>query len=144
MKPKFDNLAMASSSGCTGIPRRATIWSREGPFLRSRSMGVWRGFLVAICLCSCGCIPREGESIGAVDPLDSIPAIQKAADARDKKAVPALIDQLSNDDPAIRFYAIEALQRITGQTFDYVYYDEVDQRKPALERWRRWLKQRKT
>jgi len=107
-------------------------------------MGVWRGLLVATCLLTCGCVPREGQSIGAVDPLNNIPAIQRAAAEKDEKAVPALVDQLNSDDPAVRFYAIEALRRITGQTFDYVYYDEMDERKPAMERWRHWLKQRKT
>jgi hypothetical protein len=96
-----------------------------------------------MCLASGGCIPREAQSIGAIDPLNSIPAIQKAAAEREHKAVPALVVQLNNDDPAVRFYAIQALQRITGQTFDYVYYDEADARKPAIARWQQWLKQRK-
>jgi hypothetical protein len=106
-------------------------------------MGIWRGLLVVVCLASGGCIPREGQFIGAVDPLNNIPAIQKAAAERNEKAVPALVSQLNNDDPAVRFYAINALQRITGQTFGYVFYDEADQRKPAIERWRQWLNQRK-
>jgi hypothetical protein len=106
-------------------------------------MGIWRGLLVVMGLMSCGCIPREGQFIGAVDPLCNIPAIQKAAADKDQKAAPALVVQLNNDDPAVRFYAIQALQRITGKTFDYVYYDEVDARKPAIARWQQWLKQRK-
>jgi hypothetical protein len=105
-------------------------------------MGICRGVLVAFCLGAGGCFPREAQTIGAVDPMADIPAIQRAADARDAKAVPALIGQLNNDDPAIRFYAIEALQRITGRTFDYRFYDDVDARRPAIDRWNRWLKQR--
>ena len=73
--------------------------------------------------------------------MNSIPAIQDAGQRHDRRAVPALVAQLDNDDPAIRFYAFEALHRITGKTFDYRYYDDVDQRRPAVERWQQWLKQ---
>ncbi|HEY2586431.1 MAG TPA: HEAT repeat domain-containing protein [Tepidisphaeraceae bacterium] len=104
-------------------------------------MGVWRGLLVVACLAAGGCIPREDQSIGAVDPMNSIPAIQKAAETHDRKAVPALVAQLDNDDPAIRFYAIESLQRITGKSFDYHYYDDADDRRPTVNRWKQWLKQ---
>jgi hypothetical protein len=107
-------------------------------------MGVARGVVIAACLASGGCFPRESQTIGAIDPMSSIPAIQKAAESRNQNAVPALVAQLNNDDPAIRFYAFGALERITGQTFDYRYFDDVDERRPAIERWQRWLKQRKT
>lgn len=106
-------------------------------------MGRCRVALVSACLAAGGCIPRESQSIAAVDPLNSIPAIQKAADTKDQNAVPALVAQLNNDDPAIRFYAIQALQRITGTTLDYHFYEGVDERRPAIARWQAWLKQRK-
>ena len=82
-----------------------------------------RGILVSACLIAGGCTPREDPSITAVDPLNSIPAIQEAAKNRDRRAIPALIKQLDNDDPAIRFYAITALHDLTGQTFGYHYFD---------------------
>jgi hypothetical protein len=78
-----------------------------------------------------------------VDPVNNIPAIQKAAETRDTKSVPALVGQLNSDDPAVRLYAIQALQRITGKTFDYHFYDEVDERRPAIARWQAYLKERK-
>lgn len=103
-------------------------------------MGVARGILMATCLAAGGCFPHESPSIGALDPMASIPAIQRAAETDDRSAVPALVAQLNNDDPAIRFYAFRALQRITGNSFDYRYYDDVDERRPAIERWQKWLK----
>jgi hypothetical protein len=106
-------------------------------------MGVWRRILIVSVLAAGGCSPPESRYIGAVDPLGNIPAIQKAAQDRDQRAVPALIGQLNSDDPAIRFYAIEALSSITGQTFDYYYYETADERRPAMKRWQQWLKQRK-
>jgi hypothetical protein len=107
-------------------------------------MGVARGMLMTAVLATSGCFPREAQSIGAVDPINSIPAIQNAAQTNNRAAIPALVNQLDNDDPAIRFYAFGALNRMTGNSFDYHFYDDVDQRRPALERWRNWLKQRKT
>jgi hypothetical protein len=107
-------------------------------------MGAARGVLLAVCLAAGGCFPREGQSIGAVDPMNSIPAIQHAAETNNRSAIPALVAQLDNDDPAIRFYAFGALERMTNNTFDYRYYDDVDERRPAIERWQQWLKQRKS
>lgn len=104
-------------------------------------MGVWRGLLVAACLSAGGCFPRADPSITAADPMDSIPAIQRAAETKDRKAIPALVAQLDNDDPAIRFYAIGALRAITGQDLGYHYFDETDERRPALRRWKQWVSQ---
>ena len=102
-------------------------------------MGHWRCMAAAVWLCPlCGCFPHETRRIGAVDPQASIPAIQNAAHQKDYKAVPELVAQLESDDAAVRFYAIEALQRITGQTLGYHYYDDLDRRKRSILRWRHW------
>lgn len=98
----------------------------------------WRGMVLSACLIAGGCTPREDRSIVAIDPLNSIPAIQEAARKKDRKSIPDLITQLDNDDPAIRFYAISALQDITGQTFGYHYFDDKPDRKPAIQKWREW------
>ena len=104
-----------------------------------RAMGLWRAIAVFLSLLAGGCFPREPEQIGAVDPSSNIPAIQRAVREKDYKAIPALVGQLDSDDPAVRFYAIEALEKLTGQTLGYQYYDEPDQRKAAIRRWREWL-----
>jgi hypothetical protein len=88
-----------------------------------------------------GCIPQESKSIGAVDPMANIPAIQEAARQKDQAAVPALVRELGSDDAAIRFYAIVALRDITGQTMDFRYYDDFEQRKLAIQRWQKWLQE---
>ena len=95
--------------------------------------------LVACLAATQGCIPRESQSISSVDPMASIPAIQEAARKKDHSAVGALVGQLDNDDPAIRFYAIVALQDITGQTMDYRFYDDPEERKLAIQRWQKWI-----
>ena len=87
---------------------------------------------------ACGCAPREPRRIGAMDPTANIPAIQEAARDHDRAAIPQLVRQLESDDPAVRFYAIEALRKLTGKTFGYRFYDDPDERRPAVERWKRY------
>jgi len=65
--------------------------------------------------------------------------METAADKRDWRAVPQMVTDLESDDPAIRFYAIEGLRRITGLTFDFHYYEDEAQRQPAVDRWNQWL-----
>lgn len=73
------------------------------------------------------------------DPSGKIPAIKDAVEARDLAAARQLIKDLESDDPAVRFFAIQGLQRLTGQTFGYRYFDDERARKPALEKWHAWL-----
>lgn len=77
--------------------------------------------------------------IRSEDPAESIPAIKKAARVNDASAIPQLVKDLDSDDPAIRFYAIGALQRITGEDFGYKYFEDDAARKPAREKWQKWL-----
>lgn len=86
-----------------------------------------------------GCGPPMDRSVSNPDPSGKIPAIEIAADSHDWRAVPQMVKDLDNDDPAIRFYAIEGLRRITGQTFGYHFYEEGSQRGPAVDRWKQWL-----
>ena len=72
-----------------------------------------------------------------------IPAIKEAAQRHDTSAVAPLIEDLDSDDPAVRMYAIMALHEITGQDFGYVYYQDLEQRKPAAAKWRQWLEERR-
>ncbi|MCS7034013.1 MAG: HEAT repeat domain-containing protein, partial [Phycisphaerae bacterium] len=78
--------------------------------------------------------------LGDPDPTASIPAIRASAARKDLRAVDQLVEDLDHDDPAVRFYAIRALREITGQTFNYRYFEDELERKPAVEAWRSWLK----
>jgi hypothetical protein len=98
------------------------------------------GMVLAVCLIVGACSPREDRSIGAVDPLNSIPAIQDAARTKDRHAIPALVRQLDSDDPALRFYAIQALRDLTGQIFGYHYFDSAEERRPAVHAWQEWMR----
>jgi hypothetical protein len=88
-----------------------------------------------------GCAhPREPIRFDSPDVNVRIAAIRRAARTKDKSAAPQLVLALSDDDPAVRFYAIEALRRLTGDRKGYDYFDDdPDQRRPAVERWRTWV-----
>lgn len=87
----------------------------------------------------CGGPGPRTKSLTDPDPAAKIPAMKEAAREKNLKAVEQLVEDLNSEDPAVRFYAIEALKRMTGQTFDYHYYDDEEGRKPALEKWSQWL-----
>jgi hypothetical protein len=86
--------------------------------------------------CSSGYGPR---TVNNPDPSAKIPAIETAVAAKDYSSVAQMVKDLDSDDPAVRFYAINGLRRLTGQTFGYQYYCDEIQRRPALEKWRVWL-----
>lgn len=88
-----------------------------------------------------GCLtaPKVKPSLTHYDPAVKIPAIKMTAKLHDRSAVAQLVEDLDSDDPAVRFYSIRALRDLTGETFEYRYYDDDLERRPALERWRAWL-----
>ena len=74
------------------------------------------------------------------DPVDRVAAIQKAAAANDKAALPALVACLSDSESDVRFFAIAALRKITGLDFGYHHYDNEQARREAVDRWREYLR----
>ncbi|MGD1276068.1 MAG: HEAT repeat domain-containing protein [Tepidisphaeraceae bacterium] len=95
--------------------------------------------VVAVAVAAGGCFSPEPKSLSSDSAPRAVPAIKDAAARNDRKAIPRLIEDLNDGDPAIRFAAITALQQMTGQTFDYRYYDDDAARRPAVARWRQWL-----
>jgi hypothetical protein len=91
-----------------------------------------------------GCSAPEKPSITSNDPSLKIPAIRESAETHDRRAVAQLVKDLDSDDPAVRFYAIHGLKEITGNTFGYRYYEDDEERKPAIDRWKQWLRQQAT
>ncbi|MBW7905864.1 MAG: HEAT repeat domain-containing protein [Phycisphaerae bacterium] len=72
---------------------------------------------------------------------DRAGAIVRLAERGDREAIHALVDLLEDDDPAVRMYAILALERLTGETRGYRYYDSEARRAPAVQRWRTALRE---
>jgi hypothetical protein len=88
-----------------------------------------------------GCFSPDPISLTSDSPPSEIPAIKQAADKNDRTAIPRLVQDLDANDSAVRFAAINALRRMTGEDFGYRYYgDEID-RRPAVQSWRQWLKE---
>ena len=87
-----------------------------------------------------GCFSPDPKSLTSDSPPSAIPAIKDAADQNDRKAIPRLVQDLSDQDSAIRFAAITALRRMTGEDFGYRYYESESERGPAITRWNEWLK----
>jgi hypothetical protein len=88
-----------------------------------------------------GCQEPTGlRTIANPDPAVKIPAIKQAVDDHDRKQAAAMIENLEDDDPAVRLFAIQGLHRLTGQDFGYLYYASVEERAPAVEKWKQWLR----
>jgi hypothetical protein len=88
---------------------------------------------------STGCsAPRITPVLTDSDPSVKIPAMELAVRQHDMSAIPVLIKNLDNDDPAVRFYAIDALRKLTGSDFGYLFYSDEDVRRPAVLKWKQW------
>ena len=85
--------------------------------------------------------PAGPRTVKSEDLNIKVQAIRIAADRKDLTAAPQLVKDLESDDPALRMYAIKGLQEMSGEDFGYVYYGDVEQRRPAVARWRQWLGQ---
>ncbi|HEX4052744.1 MAG TPA: HEAT repeat domain-containing protein [Tepidisphaeraceae bacterium] len=91
-----------------------------------------------------GCFSPDPKSLTSNSAPSEIPAIKEAADKKDHRAIPRLVLDLDDKDSAVRFAAINALRRITGEDFGYRYYDNELDRRPAVMRWQKWLKDHPT
>lgn len=76
------------------------------------------------------------------NPTVRLTAITRAGNARDKKAIPYLVDQLDDSEPDVRLFAIVALRKTTRETFGYRHYGSRRSRAEAVLKWRQWLEQR--
>jgi hypothetical protein len=97
--------------------------------------------IAAFCLVG-GCARPQGRGLADDDASFKIPAIKSAVQQKDERAIPQLVADLESSDPAVRFYAIEGLERLTGETFGYDYYDDEPDRQQAVDRWKQWLADR--
>jgi len=67
-------------------------------------------------------------------------AIRDAAERKDRSAVPHIVDRLEDEDDGVRFFAILALDRITGERFGYDYAKSAAVRAAAVGRWRAYVR----
>jgi len=113
---------------------------------------IWRGcssaaflFLVLLAVLGAGGCANDFErpmglsDLGDPNPTVRVMAAKWACDNKVVEAAAPLVNLLSDEDQAVRFYAIEALRCITGKDLGYKYQDRPDSRAEAVERWRKEL-----
>ena len=97
------------------------------------SVATWIGLVAMGCRVERVSVRHSMQSI---DAASRVRAIQRAAIEGDSSAVPNLVDRLEDEDAAVRFAALMALERITGERFGYDYGASVERRAWATARWR--------
>lgn len=85
-----------------------------------------------------GVRPYRAE-ISSDDANERILAVKAAGETKDAHAVPLLVDRLEDEDDAVRFFAIIALEKITGRRFGYDYSQPSRQRAASIVRWREYV-----
>lgn len=117
-------------------------WKRRAEHAASPSLLLYLWSSVFICG-SLSCSGYTGpRSVLNADPAVKIPEIRKAVDAGDRSVMAQLVSDLDSDDAAVRFYAIEALERFTGERlgYDWTAADRFD-RRDAIARWQQYLRE---
>ncbi len=107
----------------------------------------WQRFLgatltVVLCLELAACQASKRirtPSMQSNEPYTRVASIQQAAAKGDASALPHLVDRLDDEDAAVRFAAILALERLTGRRFGYRYGGTQERRGESIARWRRFL-----
>jgi len=98
-------------------------------------------FIPATLLLATSCAPPVYKGgFDAPDSASKLYAIERAVHAGDASKVPDIVAQLDSEDTIVRMVAIEALRRLTGETFDYQYEVARSERNPAVERWVAYVK----
>ena len=99
-----------------------------------------RLILLATLAAAAGCRPSRGPpSVTSDDPDLKVLGIKQDVAQHDERDEPQMVHDLDDPDPAVRFYAVEGLRRLTGDDFGYRYYDDDAARKPAVARWQSWV-----
>ena len=116
-----------------GARHHASGWrGRAGGWVLLASAGL---VLVA------GCQQSIEQGLQSEDPVQRIEACIKAARCGDARVVPLLIERLEDSSADVRFYAIRAIEAITGDSHGYRFYAPPAERRAVVERLRRkWLK----
>ena len=147
----YDGMAMGVSGtlSARGVERRARVGPRaDRPTVRFAGPGRAVERVILICglvalvgSSSLSCTSKHSYRAGIQSPdaVGRIVAIRQAGEQRDRLAVPLLVDRLEDEDEAVRFFAILALDRIVGQRMGFVYSQSDQQRAAAVSRWRQYL-----
>ncbi|UCD30025.1 MAG: HEAT repeat domain-containing protein [Planctomycetota bacterium] len=94
-----------------------------------------------------GCRPPKTPypaSLISERPAERVAAIKYAAEIKDQSVINILVDRLEDEDEAVRFFAIIALEKLIGDRQGYDYHASPGERSRAVRRWRRYLAEANT
>lgn len=94
--------------------------------------------VLLLSIVGCGPPAIEG-GFDSANPAATMYAIEHAARQGDRSAVRKIVEQLDSDDPGVRWMAIGALDRLTGERFGYDPGMNRIERQPAIRRWVVWV-----
>ena len=96
---------------------------------------LWCAVLTAVGACA----PPAGDLVQRLedrDPLTRVRAITEITRARQTDLIPKLVDCLEDEDSAVRFSAILALEDLTGSRRGYDYAAPKLERAKSISAWR--------
>jgi HEAT repeat protein len=79
-------------------------------------------------------------NLSSDNATERVMAVKAAGEAKDVGSVPLLVDRLEDEDSAVRFFSIIALEKITGRRFGYDYSQPSRERAAAIVRWRDFVR----
>lgn len=95
------------------------------------------GFVSLVVLSGCAPSATEG-GFSNPAPGARLYAIEDAVKFNRRDKIPQIVECLCSDDELLRYLAIGALQRMTGQDLGYQFDDQEPLRFMAYQRWRQW------
>ncbi len=79
------------------------------------------------------------EDIDSLHPTFQVLAMQKSAEMEVPANLSRQVELLASEDPAVRFYAILSLKRLTGTDNGYNYRHDPAKRRESIAIWKTWL-----
>ncbi len=111
--------------------------------MKLRWMATVVGMLAGVVtLSGCGWIGQKSlpQRLQSEDPAERLDAVVEAENRGSRRAVPYLVDRLSDSEREVRMFAAVALRKITGEDMGYRHYDPESERREAVDRWRQWVR----
>jgi hypothetical protein len=98
-----------------------------------------------VTVMAAGCAQNDSsirQRLESYDPTDRVRAVTDAARSGDPDLASALVDRLDDEDSAVRFYAILALEKLTATRLGYSYGAPAAERRESVDAWRDFLRRR--
>ena len=102
-----------------------------------------RAVLAALCGTAVGALggcsqPKVEADIDSDVPQERLMGLAESVRANDRSAARAYVEMLESQDPAVRMFAIGALERMTGETKGYDFAAPERERAAAVAAWAAW------